>query len=91
VTRIKKPKTAGRVSNDTRPALLFDGHTHAGGGDDAWGFESRALDSGGSCNRLLRLWPETRIPSAEGGCMTPRNLTPSNFTATSPIVYDSIL
>jgi hypothetical protein len=26
----------------------------------------RALDSGGSCSRPLRLWPETRIPSAEG-------------------------
>jgi hypothetical protein len=25
----------------------------------------RALDSGGSCSRLLRLWPETGIPGAE--------------------------
>jgi hypothetical protein len=38
----------------------------------------RALDSGGAGNRVPRLWPETRIPSAEGGCLSPRNLTLSD-------------
>jgi hypothetical protein len=28
-------------------------------------FRPRALDSGGSCSRLLRPWPETGIPGAE--------------------------
>jgi len=69
------PRTSAEVNASDIHFLGQRGDATNGAVERADETNRRALDSGGSCSRLLRLWPETRIPSAEGGYMTPRNLT----------------